>query len=336
MRLFCFAFVKALLPMLALLVATEQTVYAQQAAPSTKLARRARQNTGPLPNGTPTITTSDGVNLYAKVAGQGLPCVFIHGGPGSGSQVIETLAGKGLEQRFQMIYLDQRGSGRSASDPHKDYTLARVVQDLEELRQQLHITQWVVMAHSFGGIIATEYASKYPERVQGLVLVNSILNLPASMESTVAYGYPLLPPQARPPLDPAAPLPQRYGMVMSLLNQQKMMGLLMYANDSTALRVKQAMQGVAANRDLATVVTQSAAITDYVQNFTPKSAKLLMPVLVVTGRDDYVVGPDQYKFFRFPHQQVISLPGKHFTFLENPKEFNQALTRFAAGLASKK
>jgi proline iminopeptidase len=336
MRLFSSAFVKALLPMLALLVATEQTVYAQQAAPSTKLARRAGQNTGPLPNGTPTITTSDGVNLYVKVAGQGLPCVFIHGGPGSGSQVIETLAGKGLEQRFQMIYLDQRGSGRSASDPHKDYTLARVVQDLEELRQQLHITHWVVMAHSFGGIIATEYASNYPERVQGLVLVNSILNLPASMESTVAYGYPLLPPQARPPLDPAAPLSQRYGMVMSLLNQRKMMGQLMYANDSTALRVKQAMQGAAANRDLATVVTQSAAITDYVQDFTPKSAKLLMPVLVVTGRDDYVVGPDQYKFFRFPHQQVISLPSKHFTFLENPKEFNQALTRFAAGLASKK
>lgn len=336
MRLFSFTFVRALLPILAWLVTAEQTVYAQQAAASPKLARRAGQTTSPLPNGTPIITTSDGVNLYTKVAGQGLPCVFIHGGPGSGSQVIETLAGKGLEQRFQMIYLDQRGSGRSASDPHKDYTLARVVQDLEELRQQLHLTQWVVMAHSFGGIIATEYASKYPERVQGLVLVNSILNLPASMESTVAYGYPLLPPQARPPLDPAAPLPQRYGMVMGLLNQQKLMGQLMYANDSTALRVKQAMQGTAANRDLATVVTQSAAIADYVQDFTPKSAKLLMPVLVVTGRDDYVVGPDQYKSFRFPRQQVITLPGKHFTFLENPKEFNQALTSFSAGLASKK
>jgi proline iminopeptidase len=87
---------------------------------------------------------------------------------------------------------------------------------------------------------------------------------------------------------------------------------------------------------MATVVTQSAAIADYVQDFTPHSAKLSMPVLVVTGREDYVVGPDQYKSFRFPHQQVVMLPGKHFTFLENPKEFDQALTRFAAGLASKK
>jgi proline iminopeptidase len=336
MRLFSFAFVKALLPTLALLGATEQPVYAQQAAPAATRARRTGQNTGSLPNGTPPITTSDGVTLYTKVSGQGLPCVFIHGGPGAGSQVIETLAGPGLEQRFQMIYLDQRGSGRSASAPRKDYTLARVVQDLEELRQQLHLTRWVVMAHSFGGIIATEYASKYPERVQGLVLVNSILNLPAAMESTVAYGYPLLPPQARPPLDPAAPLPERYGMVMGLLNQQKRLGQLMYAHDSTALRVKQALQGTAANRELATVVTQSAAIADYVQDLTPKSAQLRMPVLVVTGREDYVVGPDQYKSFRFPHQEVVVLPGKHFTFLENPKEFNQALARFAAGLAAKK
>lgn len=335
MRLFSSAFVKALLPVLALLVATEQAVDAQPAASTTR-AHRAGQPSSPLPNGTPTITTSDGVKLYTKVAGQGLPCVFIHGGPGSGSQVIETLAGQGLEQHFQMIYLDQRGSGRSASDPRKDYTLARVVQDLEELRQQLHLTQWVVMAHSFGGIIATEYARKYPERVQGLVLVNSILNLPASMESTVAYGYPLLPPQARPPLDPAAPLPQRYGMVMSLLNQQQLLGQLMYAHDSTARRIKRAMQGTTTNGDLATVVTQTAAIADYVQDFTPKSAQLRMPVLVVTGRDDYIVGPDQYKSFRFPLQQVVILPGKHFTFLENPKEFNQALTSFAAGLAAKR
>ena len=327
LRLFC---------LFTLLLVGRQAVYAQSVAAPTALTRRAEQLTRPLPTGTPAISTSDGIKLYTKVAGQGLPCIFIHGGPGSGSQVIEALAGPGLEQHFQMIYLDQRGSGRSASDPHQDYTLARVVQDLEEVRQQLHLSQWVVMAHSFGGIIATAYASKYPERVKGLILVNSILNLPASMESTVAYGYPLLSPQGRPPLDPAAPLPQRYGMVMSLLNQQQLMGHLMYANDSTALRVKQAMQGAPANRELARVVTQSAAIADYVQDFTVQSASLPMPVLVVTGQQDYIVGPEQYKAFRFPHQQVIVLPSKHMALLENLKELNQAFQKFSTQLTAKK
>ena len=41
----------------------------------------------------PSVTTSDGVQLYVRVAGQGQPCVFVHGGPGAGCEAIETLAG---------------------------------------------------------------------------------------------------------------------------------------------------------------------------------------------------------------------------------------------------
>lgn len=92
-----------------------------------------------LTNGTPAVTTSDGVRLYVHVAGQGHPCVFVHGGPGAGAEVQQILAGSLLEQQFQMIYLDQRGSGRSASSATKNYALPRLVQDLEELRQQLHL-----------------------------------------------------------------------------------------------------------------------------------------------------------------------------------------------------
>ncbi|UOQ54006.1 alpha/beta fold hydrolase [Hymenobacter cellulosivorans] len=300
------------------------------AAPAT-----AQKKAAALANGTPTITTSDGVQLYTKVAGKGLPCVFVHGGPGSGSYGIEALGGKTLEQNFQMIYLDQRGSGRSASDPAKNYTIERVVQDLEDVRQQLHLEKWVVMSHSFGGIIATAYASKYPERVQGLVLVNSILNLPASMESTATNGYKLLPEASRPPLDPAAPLPQRFGMVMGLLGQQGLMNQFMYANDSTPARLSRAMKGVPTNRDFATTLFQGPAIQGYVQDMTPATAALKMPVLVVSGRDDYMVGPDHYKSFRFPNQQAVVVPGRHYALIESPAEFNQALITFIKKLPRK-
>ena len=84
------------------------------------------------------------------------------------------------------------------------------------------------MSHSFGGLIATAYTRQYPQRVLGLVLVNSILNLPASMESMTTQGYKLLPAATRPPLDATAPLPQRFGMVLTLLNQQHLMGRLTY------------------------------------------------------------------------------------------------------------
>ncbi|OON71205.1 hypothetical protein B0919_03670 [Hymenobacter sp. CRA2] len=285
-----------------------------------------------MTNGTPSITTSDGVKLYVKVSGQGVPCVFVHGGPGAGSYSFEALGGRGLEKDLQMIYLDQRGSGQSASDPAGNYSLERQVQDLEELRQQLKLERWVLMSHSFGGTIATQYAAKHPERVQALILVNSILNLPATMETTATYGYSLLPAEGRPPLDPAMPLPQRWGMVMGLLGQQKLMGKLMYVSDTAAARASQVVRSVPANRDFGQAVFKQP---EYLQDFTPASASLRMPVLVISGKDDYVTGPEHYKSFRFPNQQVVVLPGKHYPFLENPREFQQAVAAFVRKLPRK-
>ena len=278
------------------------------------------------------FTTSDGVALAHTVAGKGAPCLFIHGGPGSGSEIVEKLAGGTLERQFRMVYLDQRGSGRSASDPKKNYSLDRVIQDMEELRANLKIEKWVLMSHSFGGIIATAYAQKHPDRISGMVLMNSILHLPASMESTATHGYALLPAASRPPMDPAAPLPQRFGMVMGLLGQANLTGKLMYADAGTEARVNAALKGLPANRDLAGTLFATGAIMDYVGDMAPATASLAMPVLVISGKEDHVTGVDHYKSFRFPRQQLALVPGKHFSMLEQPLEVGKALGSFAAAL----
>ncbi len=278
--------------------------------------------------------TSDGVALAYTVAGQGLPCLFIHGGPGSGSEVVEKLAGATLGKHFRMVYLDQRGSGRSPGDPKKNYALDRVIQDMEELRASLKIERWVLMPHSFGGIIATAYARKHPERVSGMVLMNSILHLPASMESTATHGYALLPANTRPPMDPAAPLPQRFGMVMGMLGQARLTGKLMYGDPGTEGRVADAMKGRPANRDFASTLFASGAVTGYLEDMTLATAGLTMPVLVISGREDHVTGVDHYQRFRFPRQQTVLVPGRHFSMLEQPAEVSQALDRFAAGLGA--
>ena len=279
-----------------------------------------------------TFTTGDGVSLAYTQSGQGIPCLFVHGGPGSGSEAVEALAGDLLGKHFRMIYLDQRGSGRSASDPKKNYALERVVQDLEELRASLKIDKWVLMPHSFGGTIATAYARKYPERVSGMVLMNSILSLPASMESTATYGYTLLPEAARPPMDPAAPLPQRFGMVLALLGQTKQTGKLMYGDPAVEARVSAALKGLPANRDFAATLFSSGAIGPYLEDMTPATASLRMPVLVVSGKEDHVVGVEHYKSFRFPNQQVVVVPGRHFSVVEQPADVDKALAGFVKKL----
>ncbi len=282
-----------------------------------------------LPTGPLAFRTSDSVQLFVKIAGHGVPCLVVHGGPGAGSYSLEHLGLQPLESSLQLIYLDQRGSGRSASSPRHHYALARQVQDLEELRQRLGLRQWVLLAHSFGGVIATAYAQRYPERVQGLVLVNAVLNPTASLESMVHYGDSLLPAAARPQLPPAAPLPQRLGATMQALGQQKLLYQLQYATDTAAARASRVVQQQPGNRDFAAHVFD---FPDYGRDYAPAAAALGLPVLVLAGHDDYTAGPRAYQAWHFPQQRVVVLPGRHNLLQEQPARAQQAVRTFVAAL----
>lgn len=282
-----------------------------------------------LANGPAAFQTSDSVRLFVRVAGQGVPCLVVHGGPGAGSYGLEKLGLAPLENTLQLVYLDQRGSGRSASSPRHAYGLARQVQDLEELRQQLGLRQWVLLAHSFGGVLATAYAQKYPERVAGLILVNAVLNPPASLASMVHYGDSLLPGAARPALPATAPLPQRLGAVMQALGQRGLLYQLQYAADTAAARAQRVVRQQPINQDFAAHVFDFA---DYGRDYAPATATLSMPVLVLAGHDDYTAGPRAYQAFRFPRQRVVVLPGRHNLLQEQPLPTQRAVRTFAAAL----
>jgi proline iminopeptidase len=292
----------------------------------------AQPRAGRLTNGPTTLLTSDSVQLYVQIAGQGqTPCVFVHGGPGAGSYSFEKLGGNHLEDQLRLIYYDQRGSGRSGSPTRPNYSMARMVQDLEELRQHLGLERWVLMAHSFGGTIATAYAAKYPARVQALVLVNAVLNPSASLESMVQYGTSLLAVAARP--DPALPLFQRFGMMMGALQQQKLASQLQFSHDSLAVRAGRVARAMPANQDFARQVF-GGQLPDYGQDYTAATAALTMPVLNIVGQDDHTTGATPASF-RFARQQTVVLPGKHNTFLEQPAAFRQAVVSFVQKLPRK-
>src|SRR5580693_6177420 len=97
------------------------------------------------------------------------PLVFLHGGPGYNSYSFEKTIGAKLEDHAQMIYFDERGSGRSERPWTKNYEMASLTQDLEALRKSLGIPQISLIGHSFGGTIALEYAARYPDQVQKLI-----------------------------------------------------------------------------------------------------------------------------------------------------------------------
>jgi len=109
--------------------------------------------------------------LYVEESGNpdGIPVVFLHGGPGANSEPYHRRYFD--PKKYRIVLFDQRGCGQST--PHaslEDNTSQDLVQDIERIRAALGIKQWVVFGGSWGSTLALLYAETYPSHVLGLVL----------------------------------------------------------------------------------------------------------------------------------------------------------------------
>jgi proline iminopeptidase len=117
------------------------------------------------------IAVDDRHTLYLEQFGRpdGLPAVFLHGGPGSGCQRAQARL---FDPRvYRAVLFDQRGAGLSR--PRLclvDNTTWHLVEDMERIRRALGIERWIVVGGSWGSTLALAYAETHPGRVLGLVL----------------------------------------------------------------------------------------------------------------------------------------------------------------------
>jgi proline iminopeptidase len=116
---------------------------------------------------------SNGVMIYFKTFGTGTPMLLLHGGPGvSHDYLVQPLLP--LMRLRQLVFIDERGCGNSQNNlPDSEYTLALMVEDVENTRIALGFEKIDVFGHSFGGILAQAYAIKYPHRVSALLLAGT-------------------------------------------------------------------------------------------------------------------------------------------------------------------
>jgi proline iminopeptidase len=117
------------------------------------------------------LKVSDLHDLYWEEAGSadGLPVVFLHGGPGAGispkhRQFFDPAA-------WRVVLHDQRGAGRSTPFAEMtDNTTQHLIADIERLRETRGIDKWVVFGGSWGSTLALAYAQAHPDRCLGLIL----------------------------------------------------------------------------------------------------------------------------------------------------------------------
>lgn len=127
------------------------------------------------------IAVDDGVEVYLEDTGpEDAPAIVVlHGGPGGSSYALREGFGEYLED-FRVLYLDQRGGGRSPALPEEPqlFTIDALVEDLFHLRDHLGLDTWTLLGHGFGGLLALDYARRSPETTEQVLLVNPWTNFP--------------------------------------------------------------------------------------------------------------------------------------------------------------
>jgi proline iminopeptidase len=118
------------------------------------------------------IAIGAGALLYARSIGVGQPLIVLHGGPDFDHAYLLPDLDR-WRDAFHLIYFDQRGRGRSAEGVRpEDVTLQSDVDDVEKVRQHHGFDAPAVLGHSWGAVLALEYALRYPAHVSHLVLMN--------------------------------------------------------------------------------------------------------------------------------------------------------------------
>ncbi|QAY67940.1 alpha/beta fold hydrolase [Paenibacillus protaetiae] len=125
----------------------------------------------------------NGTRIYFDVEGSGYvpqgdrmvkrPVLFaVHGGPGSDHSDFKPWLTP-LAEHMQIVYLDQRCNGQSDRVDPATCTLEQLADDIEALRRYLGLERIYLLGHSFGGMVAQVYATRYPDSLAKLLLINT-------------------------------------------------------------------------------------------------------------------------------------------------------------------
>jgi proline iminopeptidase len=280
----------------------------------------------------------NGVRLYYRVAGEAppwrAPVLFLHGGPGYNSYSFARLMGPRLEKARRMVYLDQRGCGRSERPWDGHYSLEVLVADLEALRQELGVERWVLMGHSFGGTLALEYAARHPEHVAGVVDVSGLSDSAASFATWKRELERLHPGRlTETASDEDA---SDYTQVMRALRGLDARGFFntLQFRNTVYLQMQEAVDvesGLRNTGELSRALF-SNELASY--RFTA-SERITAPVLIVGGRYDHAIGLESMQALAklLPRATLLEYEQSgHFPYLEEADRFEQDVTRFLSSL----
>jgi pimeloyl-ACP methyl ester carboxylesterase len=277
------------------------------------------------------LTTKDGRTLTFERTGSGPTLVCHPGGPGFSSRYLGNLGA--LDEHLELVLLNPRGTGGSddAAEP-SGYAIADYAADVEELREHLGLEQLLLLGHSHGGVVAIEYAATYPDRVERLILANTLPRHGPEQEAAMQQAVEAR--NGEPWFEDAVAALQaeaqgEFADGRELMDLCRRMMPLYYADYGEAEQ-----RHVASLEDDALCVDATRLWEkELFEHFDmrPLLPRLTMPTLVITGERDFITGPACSAELAegVAGAETVVLPGiGHMAFVEAPEQFGDAVLSF--------
>ena len=275
--------------------------------------------------------------LFYRTFGRGEPLVLVHGGPAYHHAYFLPWV-RPLERSFRLILYDQAGSGKSSKRTDARYDFDTMTADLESLRRKLRLGRTNLLGHSWGAMLALEYACRHPAAVRRLVLANTFASgrdlnrgLRRMWDGATPEQRAILRMHERRGLFRDGPrYPSEYGKVASEV----------YAPYVRA-HMKELPQALARMKIEFDVYRQlwgehgEFRVTGRMRDWdaTPNLPELPMPTLVIAGRRDMTDPISAGRIAsRIPKGEcAIFERSTHFPFIEQPSLFLAVVEDFLTG-----
>jgi proline iminopeptidase len=267
-----------------------------------------------------------GVSLFVKIVGQGYPLLIMHGGPGMDHTSMLPL--QPCADQCTLIFYDHRCNGRSDGAAVASMTWENLTADAEALRQMLGFDKWAVLGHSFGGMVALEYALRYPQSLSHLLLMDT-----CGDTRWVQHNAPEI--LAKRGYSAAAVEAARRFFNGQLQPGEVFRAALKFARAyyyrfSLLAMVRQVIFGPRVKmRPEAQIFGFSELLTGW--TVMDRLGEITVPTLVLAGRDDFQFPPEHQAILadRLPNAQLelIERAG-HNAQMERPAEVIEVVKRF--------
>jgi proline iminopeptidase len=275
--------------------------------------------------------------LSVREVGSGTAILVLHGGPDFDHRYLLPDLDR-LSDGYRLVYYDQRGRGDSTRVRPEDVTLASELADLDAVRQAFRLDRVLLLGHSWGTVLALEYAVRHPERVSRMILMNPA---PASTaqyrrvrkERLEALGTDLDRMKAI-----AATEAFRRGDPEAVAAYYRIHFKPALARPAdlervmTSFRASFTPERILAGRAIEDQLMKETWASDG-YDLLPRLRKVAVPTLVITGDHDFFPVSMAEEISRaLPSSHLVTLEGcGHFTYLECPAEVRRSIDEFLGG-----